>query len=893
MPRGKQSPLPADQIAYLESGLAEGWFERWRVEPTLGLPIIDSSIEESPLTEEQESAIGQAETKIRKRIHSWYNNRSQKEKRLANVTASNSAASGALNDIVAALGRKAGRRKQMIELWWKRNGPLITEALANTNFSSLMGTAPPGETSAERKASIQVGHRDQMVLRRRVEKELFAEVSEDEMTAVMEEYEKQKPEQRANVKAETPEDFQRGLDQLAPMLGAVHGVISDVTGGWVGTTMLTGPVPKEGGKIGTHSYCNGVTPAGHTMDEAVSGWATQWVKPLQQFGKKVFNHEARRERAIGFGETVRIPATQPEVTLPPPSSLGPGLYSMLPLPESSPDPDDSLLGNHFGDASMPPIVHDEDSIPPPPHDYNPGPLLHVDEIPIDPALLGIGSRSASVAPAPTQETGNHPAESMFPGPASSAAPCPASPICHPDDDFVITSISADSSSRSGLLTSLVAFRYNAGSPSHRPHGLSLPAARAIGTMAATPSPTANATTSPASMVTLSPSVSVATPAQSPVVTPLKSPRCDVHVLGAVFRCDARVPGAVPLCDTREVPRCDARVPGAVPRSRCDTRAARPSPLRQTVWTPTSGTPDSAAAAGESVVPRTSPVPLSGLGSVSIAQEETGSAPQQRAVDSGTAPTQISLPSAARVMPPPAFTSEAFPQSRPMCNAPLSPRGTGTTSGGAGGAGGTGRGGGAGRGAGRGRGRGRGGNRGRGRGGKCGSGKGSGGGVADRESGTGDDGDGDIGTGEEEPAAAPRMVPPGDAMHETVSRERLREIRAWEKERDDREQRAERNRDHGVHYFPPPLPGDEGLRREPGALGARPLELQQEPVALGPRNRRPPAGYQAPPPKRTMDQIEKDAAARKEAKLAATTAKKRSLPDSENQEPVVTKKSRRN
>ncbi|KAJ7813613.1 hypothetical protein B0H14DRAFT_2604752 [Mycena olivaceomarginata] len=512
MPRGKQSPLPADQIAYLESGLAEflekqphlttfwtmierGWFERWRVEPTLGLPIIDSSIEESPLTEERETAIGQAETKIRKRIHSWYNNRSQKEKCLANVTASNSAASGALNDIVAALGRKAGRHKQMIELWLKRNGLLITEALANTNFSSLMGTAPPGETSAERKVRIQVGHRNQMTLRRRVEKELFAEVSEAKLAAVLEEYEKQKPEQRANVKAETPEDFQRGLDQLAPML----------------------------------NYCNGVTPAGHTMDQAVSVWAIQWVKLLQQFGKKVFSvslstglyHEAQCERAIGFGETVRIPATQPEVTLPPPSSLGPRLYSMLPLPESSPDPDDSWLGNHFGDASMPPPMHDEDSIPPPLHVSNPGPLLHVDEIPINPALLGIGGRSASVAPTRTQETGNHPAELMFSGPASSAAPCSASPICHLDDDFVITSISAESSSYSGLLTSLVAFCYDPGSPSHRPHGLSLPAARAIGTRVATPSPTANATTSPASMVMLS--CSVATPAQSPTIRKTRNP----------------------------------------------------------------------------------------------------------------------------------------------------------------------------------------------------------------------------------------------------------------------------------------------------------------------------------------------------------------------------------
>ncbi|KAJ7861250.1 hypothetical protein B0H14DRAFT_3445574 [Mycena olivaceomarginata] len=249
-------------------------------------------------------------------------------------------------------------------------------------------------------------------------------------------------------------------------------------------------------------------------------------------------------------------------------------------------------------------------------------------------------------------------------------------------------------------------------------------------------------------------------------------------------------------------------------------------------------------------------------------------------------------SAARIMPPPAFTSEVFPQSRPMCNAPLPPWGTGTTSGDARGTDH-----GAGRGAGRGRGRG--GNHGRGRGGKRGSAKGGGGTVVDRESGTADDGDGDrdrdddrdIGMGAGEPAAAPRMVPPGDALHETVSRERLREIRVWEKKRDDAEQRAARNRDHGIHYFPSPPPGHERLRGEPAALGARPLELQEEPVALGPRNRRPPTGYQAPPAKRTMDQIRKDAAAKKEAKLAATTAKKRSRPDSENQEPVVTKKPR--
>jgi hypothetical protein len=36
------------------------------------------------------------------------------------------------------------------------------------------------------------------------------------------------------------------------------------------------------------SYCHGVTPAGHTLDQALAGWDENVVAPLQQFGKKVF-----------------------------------------------------------------------------------------------------------------------------------------------------------------------------------------------------------------------------------------------------------------------------------------------------------------------------------------------------------------------------------------------------------------------------------------------------------------------------------------------------------------------------------------------------------------------------------------------------------------------------
>ncbi|KAJ7878537.1 hypothetical protein B0H14DRAFT_3435535 [Mycena olivaceomarginata] len=799
MPRGKQSPLPADQLAYLESGLAEflekqphlttfwtsierGWFERWRVEPTLGLLIIDSSIEESPLTEEQEAVIGQEEAKIRKKIHSWYNNRSQKEKRVANATASSSVSTGALNDLVASLSRKGGRRKQKIEIWRKRNGPLITEALADTNFSSLMGTAPPGETPDERKLRIRNGHQQQMALRRQVEKKLFEEASEAEMAAVTEDYKKQTPKQRVHVKAETPEDFQRGLDQLAPMLKAVHGVISDVTGGWVGTTMLTGPVPKEGGKIGTHSYCNGVTPAGHTMDQAVSRWATQWVKPLQQFGKKVFDHRARRERAIGSSETVRE-----EDASQPPSLSGARLYSMSPLPEFSLDADDSSLENAFGDKSTPPPppppLHEQGSLSPSPQDYNHAPLPHADEIPIDPILLGFGGGAVSVASTATQEPANCPVQSMGPVPGSGAASRPPSPIGNPGDDFEMTSISAESSSHSGLSTSLVGFRYDAGmSAFQRPQGLSLPphthpwsdgsnaVARLHGDAVAPLLPLRRPQSPPLRRPARSPAAA-ATPTQSPAVAVQSS-------------------AATPVQSSAATPR-------AVPRCRCDAHAD--------------------------------------VSTIGGAHRATSSL-HIRAVSAVASDVQCTT-----------GATEHGHHKRECWRYGARDRVW------------------------------------------AGGGKA----VADRESGTGDNGDGDddIGMGEGQPAAATCMAPPGDALHETVSREWLMEIRAWEKKRDDAVQRAARNRDHGIHHFPPPPPGHEALLREPAALGVRPLQLQEEPAALGPRSRRPPTGYQAPPAKRTMDQIKKDAAAKKEAKLAATAAKKRSRPDSENQEPVVTKKSR--
>ncbi|KAJ7860581.1 hypothetical protein B0H14DRAFT_3622291 [Mycena olivaceomarginata] len=286
MPRGRRSPLAAEKLEYLESHLAEfqeaqpnlkkfwtkvekGYFAKWKVEVELGLPILDTegvSIEDSGVSEEHQTAIGAAQKKVSKSIHNWYNNRSQKEKKHLNGTASTSGTS---------------------------------DALKETLFDDYaMGVSDEEETTEEHQERIRGGKREQMSIFRRVRQDQFAQASVEEKAAVEELYMTQVPKPGLKMgKAETPEEFQLGLDNLGAILKGVHGAITDLTG-WVGGTVLTGPMPNRNGQIATQSYCHGVTPTGQSLDEALSGWEPNVIKSLQQFGKAVFDHQTRRERAL-------------------------------------------------------------------------------------------------------------------------------------------------------------------------------------------------------------------------------------------------------------------------------------------------------------------------------------------------------------------------------------------------------------------------------------------------------------------------------------------------------------------------------------------------------------------------------------------------------------------
>ncbi|KAJ7715673.1 hypothetical protein B0H16DRAFT_1898622 [Mycena metata] len=218
----------------------------------------------------------------------------------------------------------------------------------------------------------------------------------------------------------------------------------------------------------------------------------------------------------------------------------------------------------------------------------------------------------------------------------------------------------------------------------------------------------------------------------------------------------------------------------------------------------------------------------------------------------------------------ALTPDDFPESRPLCNAPkaLAPTAGRGRRGGRGG-----------------RGRGRGVRRWRGCGGSAGGWGSADVAGAGGESGGGEGGDADIGAEEDvsrggtgggaqvglvllgltSSSTGATTLPTGPAVTR-VSAARMKDIRAFEKQRDTQAERITRKRRNpdGLHdlvVFPPPPPGHEPLPAGPAALGG----------GRSSRVRRPPALFASedyeyePQVKRTRQGIQDAAAAKKASK----------------------------
>ncbi|KAJ7259601.1 hypothetical protein B0H12DRAFT_1070012 [Mycena haematopus] len=898
MPRGKTSKLGAEKIEYLESHWAEfqanqphlttfwkkverGWFVRWKVEAELGLPIPQTegvSIEDSGLTPEEEAAVGEAQQVAKGVIHNWFNNKSQKQKRLLNGGGSLPAKAAVLKEFMAGVRGKRGRKRHRVEIFQKRNPKIIEEALKETEFSSAMGSSDEDETVEERKMRIKTGRSTQFALRKRVATEQWELASEEEKAAVEQLYQNQERPSGAHIgKAETPEEMQQGLERIGPILKDFHSAITDFTG-WVGTTVITGPIPNEGGKIGTQSYCHGVTPGGRTLDQAVAGWDDNVIKPLQQFGKSVFDHKTRRERAIKSKDLLADDASTGEDSgqvsgeamgegqeLEPRKRKRKSKGKATKKRKSGTDP--STISGTPGQAPL--GLTPEFETPGLTSDAAPLGLiadLTIDQqslfldgagafdmgdftSPFDEEELAAFLTTGLISDVPNAIRGGDFVEPTLRLPndldQASFPPfddhLPRTELPPPWEDWTLHSgqglLTPSASATTSTPTQLAEFL---ATPPPTQHAASSSCPGSTTTTPAITGALRSAAATPPPQHPVSPSGSIgrapATPTSSAV-----APAPTAHAIVPALRSAAATP---PVSPSGSIGRAPA-MPTSAPTPTTPTIAPA---LRSAVATPPSQhpvalsgsiggartTPTSMAA-----VPSSTPVAPSPTHSSSHQRGTPGSAIRKSAAVNTPSPLRrmhtAPAASAAAPMPAltptismvtttsiPALTPENFPVSRPMSNPPRGPalpRGRPKS-------------------------RGRGGSK-RGRGGRAAAG------VARDESVGGAVG--------------------GDGTMSTIPRERMKEIRAFEKARDDDEQaredaatRTARERDHGIYVFAPPPPGHEALHAAPAALGTPAIRTEPQPLhsapesvpsmGLGRRVRQPTAKAQ---------QIQEDAAKKKE------------------------------
>ncbi|KAJ7846746.1 hypothetical protein B0H14DRAFT_3454233 [Mycena olivaceomarginata] len=775
MPKGRKSPRSAEQTEFLESHLAEfmelqprlttfwvkvekGWFQKWKVEDDLNLPTLGDGIEDCELSEEQQTMIGTAQAKMKQKIHNWFNNRSQKEKKRLNPGGSSSATEAVLKELVVKLGKSGQRKKQCMELFQNRNPDIVNDALKTAGFYKAMGTAAEGETADECKQRIEDGRWEQMWIRRQVVQQLYQEADEDEREAVETLFRDQKvPTGQQLLKAETPEDRQRGLDQLGPVLVNFHQAVHHMTG-WVGTTMFTGPTPNENGKISTTSYSSGTTPAGPNFDTAYPEFHEQ-VNDICISDVKTRREHVIRPKTVSEAtpttadETCVTPSTPPTETAHEERQHSPSTQNtMIGATSSAADADTGVADKAaadiwdslhvFGDAG--------DG-----NDAGDGRGVFGDDIPIDPVLLE--------ASKPTEVYSN-----LLPAakPTDTRLSSASSTDNLRPQQFQLTPLSANSASQTGLSSYLDGFVFlNERSP---------PAPKSsLGTLASQDLPS---TSQHLATGAVRPPTSQSLTTAPPCVLPWTGP--------PVFRWPPPPASHPPSSPLRGLPLL-----AGMQISTNTTKAATPSPLRP-----------SHSAEGNATV-------MSGSLTVDV--------------------DTISVPDPILTLTP-----EDFPESRPMCNLPPPPKTRG--------------GGGSVRGSRRARGRGKGAHGGGG-GGRGGAVRGGGGEIGDQEVEGAADHDQAV---EDSGGVSNRMVP--------LPPNRLKEIRDFEKKRDAAAATAAKNRDHGIFHMEPIPDGHAGMPHGPAALGRRVVRPEPEPISLGARVRRPPASYEAPPPKRTMQEI-RDAA----------------------------------
>ncbi|KAJ6570799.1 hypothetical protein DFH09DRAFT_1312845 [Mycena vulgaris] len=260
-----------DQIDFF-SRLDEAWFTKWPAEEASNLPSAESGI---ALTPEVSALLGAF---IKRRKKSGFETTHP-----SNAAPPRPATGGAL----------AKKFPEHVKAALEAAG-YYTQHASDVEWVGGEGEDP--DEGVKRTLKEQVSAR--MKMWRQVTIAAVAAESDEVKQQLEEELQRIKCLKGApQVEKLTPELAQMSLDQLEAIIERIHALVLAKTG-WVGFTMLGGPMPNTSGALKYSIYSCGHSPAGNTFRDAHPDWAGAVALKFHEWLRRCFSRSARDAMAL-------------------------------------------------------------------------------------------------------------------------------------------------------------------------------------------------------------------------------------------------------------------------------------------------------------------------------------------------------------------------------------------------------------------------------------------------------------------------------------------------------------------------------------------------------------------------------------------------------------------
>ncbi|KAJ2975836.1 hypothetical protein NUW54_g11666 [Trametes sanguinea] len=274
--------------------------------------------EKDTLSEEEELQLGKAVKAKQKQLKTWYQNHGGR---------SNGSDAPERGHEIQLPKVKGTRALQPIEVYSKRYyeskvKPLVEEEIQKRKLERAIEKLSP----VERLEIIR------QCTRNAFEAE-SSEIREEIMNASAEEKARSRVLTAACKSATVVQDeertageYQHAIDHAPAMIERALALIRIMTGG-VLTVLWSGPVPEDGGAIGSFAVHQGQTASGHNFAQAMPTFEDAIVRPHVEFARGVFPREVRQRRSLS-STVMSLPAAEPScgryATKPKPTQTGQG-----------------------------------------------------------------------------------------------------------------------------------------------------------------------------------------------------------------------------------------------------------------------------------------------------------------------------------------------------------------------------------------------------------------------------------------------------------------------------------------------------------------------------------------------------------------------------------------